>query len=121
MARSTEAVCPRALRRSSMNRVSTLSVLSPLLAALLGCSGARVETRNPNGDKCVAVDHQATADGTNVQLWTCNPSNAHLWRQASIAAPPPPPPPPPPPTGLCKAAGFAHCISTDFSKEDIFN
>jgi hypothetical protein len=33
------------------------------------------------GGKCLDVDNSGTADGTKIQLWTCNGSNAQTWRR----------------------------------------
>ncbi|HEV7964249.1 MAG TPA: ricin-type beta-trefoil lectin domain protein [Actinoplanes sp.] len=35
------------------------------------------------GGKCLDVDHSGTANGTAVQLWTCNGTGAQSWRLAA--------------------------------------
>ncbi|MFI9006059.1 ThuA domain-containing protein [Actinosynnema sp. NPDC053489] len=42
-------------------------------------SGARTGRITGYGGKCVDVDNANTADGTKVQLWTCNGTSAQQW------------------------------------------
>ncbi|MBB5866821.1 hypothetical protein F4553_000200 [Allocatelliglobosispora scoriae] len=51
------------------------SALSALLAAGVGRTGPIAGIAN----KCVDVAAGATANGTAIQLWTCNTSNAQIW------------------------------------------
>jgi hypothetical protein len=49
------------------------------LNAMIGGGGSRVGEIRGIGDKCVDVDNSGTADGTKVQLWTCNGTGAQQW------------------------------------------
>ncbi len=44
-----------------------------------GGGTARTGAITGNGSKCVDVNAAATADGTHIQLWTCNGTNAQQW------------------------------------------
>jgi hypothetical protein len=76
-----------------------------------------VEIKNTNSGKCVDVSAQGTADGTNVQLLSCNATNGQRWRPQVITGGTPGSGRDS--TALCADTSFAHCESTDFSKEDI--
>ncbi len=44
-----------------------------------GGTGGRTGQITGNGSKCVDVNAASTADGTHIQLWTCNGTNAQKW------------------------------------------
>ncbi|GHH52727.1 hypothetical protein GCM10018773_53220 [Streptomyces candidus] len=49
------------------------------LNQLPGTASSQGEVKGVNG-KCLDVDGSQTADGTKVQLWTCNGSGAQAWQ-----------------------------------------
>ncbi|QGN49624.1 DUF1080 domain-containing protein [Micromonospora sp. WMMC415] len=44
-----------------------------------GGAGGGTGTITGTGGKCLDVSNSATADGTKIQLWTCNGTNAQKW------------------------------------------
>jgi hypothetical protein len=39
-----------------------------------------VTIRNPNSNRCLDIDHSGTTDGSNLQVWDCNGTNAQRFR-----------------------------------------
>jgi hypothetical protein len=48
--------------------------------------------RNPASNKCLDVNGGGAADGTQVQIWSCNGGDAQSWKTADSTTTPPPPP-----------------------------
>src|SRR5205085_205553 len=55
--------------------------------------GGYLRLRHPASNKCIDVNGATSADGAQVQLWTCNNTAAQAWKFGGASTPPPPPPP----------------------------
>lgn len=85
------------VRASAVKRRTRLFLLATVAGVAFGCSSASPERSASDesklsapgtrivglGGKCVDVDGGQIADGTKVQLWTCNGSDAQRWTLAN--------------------------------------
>ena len=51
--------------------------------------GGYVRLRHPGSGKCVDVNAASSADGAQVQLWSCNTTSAQAWKLGSATPQPP--------------------------------